>query len=173
MDKNEKAVVIKEITELVNDSTSIYMVDYHGIDVADISQLRRDFLKEGVKYKVFKNTFIKRALEEVGGYDNFYDQLEGMTGVIFTGENYIAPAKIIKKYFDAKGNFKLKGCYIESDFYGSDKLNLLASMPTKEEVMSSIVGSIAAPASGIVGVLNAVMRDVVSLVDEISKKKAA
>lgn len=173
MDKNEKAGIIKEISELINGSTAMYLVDYHGINVADISQLRRDFLKEGVNYKVFKNTFIKRALEEVGGYDSFYDQLEGMTGVVFTGENYIAPAKIIKKYFDAKGNFKLKGCYIESDFYGSDKLNLLASMPTKEEVMASIVGSIAAPASGIVGVLNAVARDIVSLVDEISKKKAA
>ena len=84
-----------------------------------------------------------------------------------------APAKIIKEYFKYNKKFVFKGCYIESEFYDEDKLDILASMPTKEEVMAGIVGSIAAPASGIVGSINAVLRDLVGLVDEISKTKAA
>jgi len=173
MNKAQKAEVIEEIKESLQNSTAVYLVDYKGIDVDGINELRVEFRKEGVNYKVYKNTFFNRAIEEVGGYDNLKDLLVGMTGFAFTGENYVAPAKIIKKYFAANKKFSLKGCYIESQFYPGESLDMLASMPSKEEVMSGIVGSIAAPASGIVGAISAVMRDIVSLVDEIGKKKAA
>jgi large subunit ribosomal protein L10 len=96
-----------------------------------------------------------------------------MIGVAFAGENFVAPAKIIKKYFDEKQKLSFRGCYIESAFYGADQLNTIASMPTKEEIMSGIIGSISAPASGIVGVINAVIRDLVSVIDEVAKTKAA
>ncbi len=173
MNRTEKAEQIAEIKELFENSQAVYLVDYHGIDVADISELRREFRKEEVTYKVFKNTLAKKAIEEIGGYDEFNDILVGMTGFAFTGENFVAPAKIIKKYFDEKKTFALKGAFIDSTFYSSDKLDVLASMPTKDEIMASIVGSIAQPATGIVGAINAVMRDLVSVVDQISKKEAA
>ncbi len=173
MNKDQKAEQVSQIKELLENSTGVYLVDYHGVDVADINSLRREFLKDGLTYKVFKNTLFNRAIESVEGYDELKSSLTGMNGFIFTGENYIVPAKIIKKYSKEKKKFLFKGCFIESQYYGEDKLDVLASMPTKEEVMSSIVGSIAAPASGIVGAINAVMRDIVTLVDEISKKKAA
>ncbi len=173
MNKTEKEEIISQIEEMLGNSTAVYLVDYHGVDVADISKLRRDFRKEEVSYKVFKNTLFKRAYDKVGGYEKFDDLMVGMTGVVFTGENYIAPAKIIKKYFDDKKKFVFKGAYIESEFYSGDKLDTLASMPTKEEVMASIVGSVAAPATNLVGVIGAVARDIVSIVDQISKKEAA
>ncbi len=173
MDKNEKVESVSQIKSLIEKSTGFYLVDYSGVNVEDINQLRREFLKEGVTYKVFKNTLLKRAFAEVEGFEEFEPLFVGMTGVAFADENYIAPAKIIKNYFKAKKKFTFKGSYIDSQFYGAEKLDVLASMPTKDEVMASIVGSIAAPASGIVGAINAVMRDIVGLVDEISKKKAA
>ncbi len=173
MNKARKAEIIEEIKGNLQNSTAVYLIDYQGVDVADINELRSLFRKEGVTYKVYKNTLMNRALDEVGGYDNLKDLLVGMTGIAFAGENFVAPAKIIKKYFNANKKFSLKGCYIESNFYDGDQLEVLASMPSKEEVMAGIVGSIASPASGIVGALNAVMRDIVSLVDEIGKKKAA
>jgi len=173
MNKTEKAEVIEEIVGQIKDAQGIFLVDYNGVDVDDINELRREFLKEDLTYKVYKNTFMKRAFDEVGGFERFEEKLVGMTGIIFTGENYVAPGKIIKKYFDKKEKFLFKGSYIESQFYDSDMLDTLASMPTKEEVMAGIVGSINAPASGIVGAISAVMRDIVGLVDEISKQKAA
>jgi large subunit ribosomal protein L10 len=96
-----------------------------------------------------------------------------MIGIAFADENYVAPAKIIKNFNEKNKKFDFKACYIESTFYGEDQLQTLASMPTKDEVMSSIVGSIAAPASGIVGSINAVIRDLVSVIDEVGKTKAA
>ncbi|KUG24959.1 lsu ribosomal protein l10p (p0) [hydrocarbon metagenome] len=173
MNKQEKVESVAEIKSFVDSASALFLVDYHGIKVADVNQLRRDFRKEGTTYKVFKNTLLKRALQENGGYDDLLDKLTGMTGIAFAGENFVAPAKIIKKYFDDKKNLRFKGCYIDSTFYGEDQLNVLASMPTKDEIMASIIGSIQNPATGIVGAINAVIRDIVSCVDQISKKEAA
>lgn len=173
MKKAKKTEVLEQIKELIRNSSAMFLVDYKGVNVADINKLRSNFRKEGVTYKVFKNTLFKKALEEIGGYEKLYEQLTGMTGVAFAGDNFVAPAKIIKKYFDETGKLTFKGCYLESTFYGAEQLNTIASMPTKEEIIAGIIGSIASPASGIVGTINAVMRDLVSVVDEIAKKKAA
>ncbi len=173
MNKAQKAEQVEEIKKNLENATAVYLVDYRGVNVADVNQLRVDFRKAGVSYKVYKNTLVKRAIDEVGRFERFKDLLTGMNGLIFTDENFVAPAKIIKDYFKSNEKFVLKGCYIEKDFYDGSQLELLASMPTKEEVMAGIVGSVASPATAIVGALNAVVRDIVSLVDEISKKKAA
>lgn len=173
MNKAEKVEIIEQIKDLVSKSSAMFLVDYRGVTVEDINKLRSGFRKEGVTYKVFKNTLFKKAIEQVNGYEKFNDQLVGMIGVAFAGENFVAPAKIIKKYFDEKGKLVFKGCYIESTFYGTDQLNTIASMPTKEEIIAGIIGSVASPASGIVGAINAVIRDLVSVIDEVSKKKAA
>lgn len=172
--KNEKAEIISEIQEKLKSSSAVYLVDYSRITVSEISELRREFLKEGVSYKVYKNTLFQKALEGLDKYPEFAKELTGMTGYIFANDNnYISPAKIIKKFSEDKKKFYFKGCYIENQFYGSDKLDVLASMPSKNEVIAGIIGSIASPASGIVGAINAVMRDLVSVIDEISKKKVA
>ncbi|MCF8242214.1 MAG: 50S ribosomal protein L10 [Melioribacteraceae bacterium] len=173
MNKKEKAEVVAEIKELISNSTAMYLVDYSGVNVDKINQLRSSFRQEEVTYKVFKNTLFKKALEDNKGYEELNDLLVGMTGVAFAGENFVAPAKIIKKFFTDNQKFRFKGCYIEQTFYEENKLDTLASMPTKDEIMSSIVGSIAQPATGIVGAINAVMRDLVSVVDQISKREAA
>lgn len=173
MNKNQKVEFVEQIKELVTNSTAIYMVDYHGISVEDINKLRGEFRKDGVTYKVFKNTLLKRAFDEIGGYEKFNELLVGMTGVAFASENFVAPAKIIEKFSKDKNTFKFKGAYFDNQFFTSDQLETLASMPTKEEVMASIVGSIANPAQGIVGAINAVARDLANVIDQIAKQKAA
>jgi len=173
MERNVKDEIIAEIKDLVNSSSAIYLVDYKGVNVEDINKLRKEFIKEGLKYKVFKNTLFKKTLKEVEGFEKFDDLLVGMTGAVFCGDNYIVPAKIIKKYFDEKNKFSLKGCYLDKQFYEGDKLAQIATLPTKEEIIAGVLGSIMSPASGIVGALNAVIRDLVSVIDEISKKEAA
>jgi large subunit ribosomal protein L10 len=173
MNKNEKAEIIAKAKELIENSTALYLTDYSKINVADISDIRNQFRKEGVKYKVFKNTLFKRALVESGKYEKLSNHLEGMTGFAFASTNPVAPAKIIKKYFDASQKLSLKACYIETQYYDGNKLSELAELPTKEEIIAGILGSLNSPASGIVGSIAAVMRDLVSVVDEVSKKKAA
>ncbi|BDQ04360.1 50S ribosomal protein L10 [Ignavibacterium sp.] len=172
MNKNEKSEIIAEAKELIEKSTAVYVADYSGVNVADISELRNQFRKEGVTYKVFKNTLFKRALAETGKYSKLADNLEGMSGFAFAFDNPVAPAKIIKKYFDANKKFSLKACYIETEFYSGNQLDQLATLPTKADLIAGILSSINAPASGIVGSINAVFRDLVSVIDQISKKAA-
>ncbi|MEJ5261747.1 MAG: 50S ribosomal protein L10 [Ignavibacterium sp.] len=172
MNKNEKSEIIAEAKELIERSTAVYVADYSGVNVADISELRNQFRKEGVTYKVFKNTLFKRALAETGKYSKLADNLEGMSGFAFAFDNPVAPAKIIKKYFDANKKFSLKACYIETEFYSGNQLDQLATLPTKADLIAGILSSINAPASGIVGSINAVFRDLVSVIDQISKKAA-
>lgn len=173
MIRSEKDEIIRQIKELVEGSSAMFLIDYAKVNVADISKLRTSFRNDGITYKVFKNTLFKKALASIGKYEKLNDNLVGMIGVAFAHENYIAPAKIIKKYFDEKQKFVFRGCYIENDFFDASKLNVIATMPTKEEVIANIIGSIAAPSTGIVGAINAVMRDLVNCVDQISKKEAA
>ena len=154
MNKNEKTDVVSQVKEMINNASAVYLTDYTGINVADISAIRNNFRKEGVTYKVIKNTLFQRAINESGKYDKLADHLTGMTGYAF------------KK-------LALKACYVEDQYYPSDKLNELATLPSKNELIASILGSIEAPVSGIVGAINAVMRDLVSVIDEISKKEAA
>ncbi|MDP4114522.1 MAG: 50S ribosomal protein L10 [Bacteroidota bacterium] len=173
MNKNEKSEVISEIKEIINKSSAVYLTDYARINVADISNIRNEFRKEGVQYKVFKNTFFIRAVNETGKYAKLAENLEGMTGYAFAYDNPVAPAKIIKKYFDASQKLALKACYIEDQYFDGNQLAELATLPTKAEIIAGILGSLNSPASGIVGALNAVIRDLVSVIDEIAKSKAA
>ncbi|HSL88514.1 MAG TPA: 50S ribosomal protein L10 [Ignavibacteriaceae bacterium] len=173
MNKNEKAEVISEILEVINGSSAVFLTDYSGINVADISDIRNQFRKEGVRYKVYKNTLFKRALQESGKFEKLAGHLEGMTGFAFASDNPVAPAKIIKKYFDTSKKLALKACYIETDYYDGSELDQLATLPTKTDLIASIMGSLNSPASGIVGAINAVVRDLVSVVDQISKREAA
>ena len=173
MERNEKSEIISEIKELLESSSAIYLTDYHGINVEDISSLRSQFRNEGVRYKVYKNTLVKRALSELGKYDKIADHLTGMTGFAFTTKNPLAPAKIINKYFCDKEKLSLKACYVEGEFFDGSQLKALATLPTKNELIASIMGSLNAPASGIVGAINAVMRDLVNVVEQISKRAAA
>jgi len=173
MKKEEKVEIVSEVVELLNNSSALYVADYKGVTVEQINNLRNEFRKEGVTYKVIKNTLMKRALDETGKYPQLSEYLVGMTGFAFTSDNVVAPAKIMKKFNDDTQKFALKACYIDTTFYDGSKLKELASLPTKSEIIASILGSLNAPASGIVGAVNAVMRDFVSVIDQISKKETA
>lgn len=173
MNRNEKDEIVSEVKEMIDSASAVYLTDYAGISVEDITDIRNKFRKEGVKYRVIKNTLFKRALKETGKFEKLNEHLIGMTGYVFAGSNPIAPAKIIQKYFDEKQKLPLKACYVDGEFYAGSELKTLASLPSKEEIISGIMGSLNSPASGIVGVLNAVMRDLVSVIYEVSKKKAA
>ncbi len=173
MNKNEKSEVISEVRELIDGSSALYLTNYSGITVSEITTLRNELRKAGVTYKVIKNTLFERALKESGKYGKLEDYLTGMTGYAFASSNPVAPAKIIKKYNDSSKKFELKACYVEGQFYDGSRLSELATLPSKEEIIAGILGSLNSPASGVVGAISAVFRDLVSVVDQISQREAA
>ena len=173
MKRSEKEAIIAEVAEKAARAVAMYFADFSKLTVAEETELRREFRKSGVEYNVVKNTLARKALQQLTGYDRVYDKLVGPTGIAFSYDDPSAPAKIIKKYSEKLGKFKLKAAVIEKQVYDATKLNELANMPSRKDMIAAILGSLQAPASGIVGAINAVARDLVYVLDAIEKKKAA
>jgi large subunit ribosomal protein L10 len=173
MKRSEKEAIIAEVAEKAARAIAIYFADFSKLTVAEETELRREFRKSGVEYNVVKNTLARKALEQISGYDRVFDKLVGPTGIAYSFDDPSAPAKIIKKFSEKTGKLQLKAAVVEKQVYDATKLEQLAKMPTRKEMISAILGSLDAPASGIVGAVNAIARDLVYVIDAIEKKKAA
>ena len=173
MKRSEKEQIVAEIVEKLARSKGLFFTDFSGLTVEQATDLRREFRKSGVDYRVVKNTLARKALEEVTGYDKVYDILVGPTGIAFAFDDPAAPAKVIKKFHDKYEKLQLKAAVLESTVYAGSQLSQLAALPSRKEIIASILGSLDAPISGVVGAVNAVIRDLVNVIDQIEKKKAA
>lgn len=178
MNKQDKEQSVLEIKEKLDRASSIYLTDFSGLTVAETNNLRDELFNANVEYKVLKNTLVKKALEQSENRFNAQSEkigefLKGPTGIIFAFEDPVSPAKIIKKFFDKGEKPKLKLALVEDIAYEGKQLNQLASLQSKPELIASIVGSLQAPISGIVGSINAVIRDLASIVEEVAKKQQA
>jgi len=171
--KQKKQDIVSGLIEKLRDVQGVYILDFTGLTVFEAIKLRRALKQINVKYVVAKNSLIKRALSDNPDLkipDNIFI---GPTGLVLSYDDPVAPAKIIKDIFEKDKKPILKGAVLDKQFFDGSKLKELASLPGKKEMMASIVGSLHAPISGIVGSINAVMRDVAYLVEEVTKKKAS
>ena len=177
MEKDKKIKVTGEIKEMLDNAGALYLTDFIGMTVEEVNELRNEFYKSNIKYKVVKNTLALRAIKESKNYSGYVEKLEeffeGPTSIVFSDEDPVAPAKILKKFYDKSEKPKLKVAIVENEMYGSDKLNVLASLLSKDELMSGIVFCINSPVSAIVGSINATIRDFASVIEEVAKKNAA
>jgi large subunit ribosomal protein L10 len=173
MKRSEKEQIVAEVSEVLQKANGMYLTDFTGLTVEQVTELRREFRKSGVQYKVAKNTLIRRALEGLAGAEELSDKLVGPTGVAVSFTDPVAPAKIIKKFAEKHSRLGLKAAVIERRVYDGSRLDELSKLPTKAETLASILGSIQSPLAAVPVVLNAVIRDLVSVIGEIEKKKAA
>ena len=173
MNRSDKEAIVAEVAEKVSRATAMYFADFSGLTVEEATELRREFRKAGVEYRVVKNTLARKALEQVTGYDRVYEKLVGPTGIAFSYDDAVIPAKIIKKFGEKSGKLKLKVAVLEKQVFEGSKLDELSKLPSRAELIAGMIGSIHAPVSGIVGAVGAVMRDLVNVIDAIEKKKAA
>jgi large subunit ribosomal protein L10 len=173
MKRSEKEQIVAEVTEIVGRASGMFFTDFSGLTVEQATELRREFRKSGVQYRVAKNTLIRKALENVTGYDKVFDRLAGPTGVAFAFDDAVVPAKIIKKFKDKHNKLGLKVCVIEKQVYDGSRLEEIAQLPGRKELMAGVLGCIQSPLAGVPTVVNALLRDLVSVIDEVGKKKAA
>jgi large subunit ribosomal protein L10 len=170
---DQKKAIVADLIELLKPASGIYFVDYAKLTVKETTEIRKDFYKIGAKMRVAKNSLILRAIAEIEGLDVPEELMIGQTAIIIAGEDATAPAKVIKKIFDKTERLRLKAAVIEGQLFDGKQLNLVASLPSRAELMAGILGSLQSPISGIVGSINAVMRDLSSLIEEVAKKNAA
>lgn len=173
MKRTEKEQIIAEVAEIAGRAHGMFFTDFSGLTVEQATELRRELGKSGIDYRVAKNTLIRKALEKIGGYDRVFDRLTGPTGVAFSYADPAAPAKIIQKFAEKHKKLSLKVCVIEREVFDGSQLDEVARIPSRAELVAGILGSIESPLAGVPNVVNAVLRDLVNVIDEIGKKKAA
>eukprot|EP00746_Dinoflagellata_sp_MGD_P120096 gnl/MRDRNA2_/MRDRNA2_55765_c0_seq1.p1 gnl/MRDRNA2_/MRDRNA2_55765_c0~~gnl/MRDRNA2_/MRDRNA2_55765_c0_seq1.p1 ORF type:complete len:176 (-),score=16.95 gnl/MRDRNA2_/MRDRNA2_55765_c0_seq1:315-842(-) len=175
MKKEDKAVIIEEISEKFKNNMSFYFTDASGLTVSEVNDLRRKCFEKGVEYRVVKNTLIKKALESIDAdFSSLNDEvLKGFSGIMFSGENASAPAKLIKEFKknDSKDRPKLKGASIEYDlFIGEDQLAALSKFKSKNELLGEIIGLLQSPAKNVISSLQSGQNTIAGLVKTLSER---
>ena len=172
--REQKAVVVEALKEKLAQTPTLYLTNYSGLTVEEATDLRNRFREAGVEFKVVKNTFLRLAMEGIGGYDGLFEHLNGPTAVAFSDEP-ASPARVIKKYQgDSKGDLPaLKGAFIDGAIFHADALDVLAALKSKEELVGDIIGLLMAPITNVMGGLQAQGSNLVGALKTIAEKGEA
>lgn len=171
----KKQVVIDALAEKISKANGIYLVGFEKMTVEETINLRRKLKEKGIEFIVAKNTFIRRAFDQVGGEQFIIPKSDyfGQSGLIFGYDDAVAPARIIKEVSEKTERPRLKAALVENQYFAGSQLKEVASLPSRADLVAGILGSINAPISGIVGAINATMRDLASVIEEVAKSKNA
>ncbi|HIS28504.1 MAG TPA: 50S ribosomal protein L10 [Candidatus Avamphibacillus intestinigallinarum] len=140
----QKKALVDEITTKFKESQSTVVVDYRGLDVAQVTELRKSLREAGVDFKVYKNTMTRRAVEAAELTD-LSDTLVGPTAIAFSADDVIAPAKILNEFAKENEALEIKGGVIEGKVATLDQIKELATLPNYEGMVSMLLSVLQAP----------------------------
>ncbi len=139
-----KKPIVDEISELLKDAKSAVLVDYRGLTVEQDTALRKQLREAGVVYKVYKNTMINFAVKGTE-FEELSKHLEGPTAIAVSNEDATAPARVLYNFAKDAEALELKAGVVEGTYYDVDGIKLIATIPSREELLSKFLGSIQSP----------------------------
>lgn len=139
-----KKSVVAEISEKMKSAATVVVVDYRGLNVSQVTELRKTLREAGVEFKVYKNTMARRAAEEVG-FESLNEYLVGPNAIAFSEEDVIAPAKILHDFAKDNQALEIKAGVIEGEIATADELKALATLPSREGLLSMLLSVLQAP----------------------------
>ena len=140
----KKQQVVQEIAEKLKNSVSTIVVDYRGLNVDEVTELRKQLREANVEFKVYKNTMVRRATAETQLTD-LDEYLVGPTAVAFSEEDVVAPAKIMHSFAKAHENLEIKTGVVEGSVASVDQIKALAELPSREGLISMVLSVLQAP----------------------------
>lgn len=161
----KKAEAVKNVNEMLTNAETAIVVDYRGLTVAEVTDLRKQLRDAGVKMMVIKNKILERAVEGTD-YEDLKSTFVGPTAVAFSDEDAIAPAKILKKFADDHEALEIKGGFIEKKVQTLDKINEYATLPSREDLLSMLASALQDP-------IRKIARAVKAVADKKSEEEAA
>ena len=174
MTREEKEIIVKDLSEKLANTNYFYITDASTMNVASINQFRRMAFDRGLEYKVYKNTLIKKALDTLEADTTALEGvLKGSSGILFSPESGNAPAKLIKD-FRKKGNTLplLKGAFIDAGIYvGDNQLDTLVSIKSKFELIGDVIGLLQSPAKNVVSALQSGGGKIAGILKTLSEKE--
>ncbi|NJD04302.1 MAG: 50S ribosomal protein L10 [Ruminiclostridium sp.] len=169
---SQKRVVVDEISQKIKAAKAIVFAAHRGLTVEQDTELRNALRKAGVDYKVVKNTLTRFAARE-NGLDGLDPVLNGPTAMASSAADAIAPAKVLSEYVKKFDKLELKAGVVEGKIIDVDGIKALADLPSREVLVSMVLGGLNAPISGFVNVLNGNMRGLVMALNAIAEQKAS
>lgn len=148
-----KQPIIQEISESVKDAQSVVVVDYRGLTVEQDTQLRRELREAGVTYKVYKNTMMNFAFKGTD-YEALAPVLEGPSAIAISTDDATAPARILSKFAKNAPALEIKAGVVEGTFYDANGMKAVASVPSREELLSKLLGSLQSPMANFARVIS-------------------
>ena len=170
--KIAKEQVVNEIKEKFQRAEAVVLVDYRGLNVAEVTELRKRFREAGADYKVYKNTLMTRALTELG-IEGLIPYLTGPNAVALGYDDPVVPAKIISEFAKDHDKLEIKVGMISRKVIGVEGIKALANLPSKEVLVAQALGGLNAPITGFVNVLQGNIRKLVYALNAIAEKKTA
>ena len=150
-----KKALVEEIKTNIQNAKSIVLIDYRGISVAEDTALRKEFRNNNIVYKVYKNRLFKKACEDLGinGFDSY---LEGTTAFAFGMEEETVAPRIAKKQIKALNKMEIKAGYCDGEVIDAKRVDVLASIPSKEQLIANLLSMLNAPVSALARTLQAI-----------------
>ena len=148
-----KQPIIDEISENIKDAQSVVVVDYRGLTVAQDTELRKQLREAGVIYKVYKNTMMNFAFKDTD-FEQLKDVLEGPSAIAISKEDATAPARILAKFAKTADALEIKAGVVEGTLYDAKGMQSIASVPSRDELLSKLLGSLQSPVTNLARVLN-------------------
>jgi large subunit ribosomal protein L10 len=174
MTREEKALIIEELSQKFAENMHFYITDASGLTVQQVNAFRRLCFKSGIEYRVYKNTLIQKALEKQEGTDfsPLFGSLKGFSGVMFSKEIGNMPAKVIKEYRKKlDGKPALKAASIDSDFFiGEENLNTLSELKSKNELIGDVISLLQSPAKNVISALQSGKHTLAGLVKSLEER---
>ncbi|MFL0685934.1 MAG: 50S ribosomal protein L10 [Algoriphagus aquaeductus] len=178
MTRDEKKVIIDSLTEKLKENPFFYITDAGGFTVAEVNAFRRTCYERGVEYKVFKNTLIAKALENL---DADYSKLvggalKGFSGIIFSKETSNLPAKVLLDFRKKMGKKEtrpvFKGAGIDSDvILGENNLEMLSNLKSKQELLGDLIGLLQSPAKNLVSALQSGQNNITGVLKTLADRE--
>ncbi len=165
-----KKAVVQEITEKIKASKSVVFVDYNKLTVKEVSELRNKCKQADCEYKVYKNTLVRKALNDLG-FKDFDADLNGPTAVAFGADETTAAKVMVAAAKDYDQKITLKSAFVDNSYVDKAGVKALASMPSREELVAKMLGSMQAPMSNFAGVLNNLVAGIVRVLNGIAQQK--
>ena len=170
----QKTEIINDLTQKFQNSSGIYITRYSGMNVANVTELRRKFRENEVSYLVSKNTLTKIAANNAGYDDKLNELLNGQIGIAYVSGDAVAPARVMRNFEKENKDATLEvvGLVFEGEIFSAEKYKELANLPSRDELLAKFVGTINQPMSKLVGTLSGAMSKLTRVLISLNGNKS-
>ena len=166
-----KKTLVSEVAEKLRNAKGAVIVDYRGLNVEEVTELRKLSRENGIEYKVYKNSTMRFACKEAD-QEGLLPSLIGPNAVAMSDSDPVAAAKLLSEFAKKHKNLEIKAGTVEGKILDANGVDALAKLPSREQLVAQVLGGLNAPITGFVNVLNGNLKGLVVALNAIAEKKA-